>query len=89
MPAVTSVHTLIEEPPLRSLKSKITKYIDFEHSSVSEKYWVIVAAGELDSHFISEIKTISDRNPLYKFIIVTPVPIVNRLFKKNASDLVA
>ena len=39
------------------------------------KYWVIAVSGQLDSHLVQEIETISGKNKGYRFIIVSPVKI--------------
>ena len=75
------VKTLHENPPLKQLKSKLSKFIDFESESLAQKHWVIVVTGGLDSHLLNEIDSIDSKNPGYKFIIVSPSPIKHKLFE--------
>ena len=42
--------SLHENPPLKSLKKTVAKFIDFETDSLVKKYWVIVISGHFDSH---------------------------------------
>jgi hypothetical protein len=40
-----TVQTLHENPPLKQLKSKLAKFIDFEGEALVNKHWVIAISG--------------------------------------------
>lgn len=77
--------SLGENPPLKQLKNKLSKYVDFESEALTNKHWVIAITGELDPELLKEIESINDKNPEYKFTIVSPLPLKHKIFKNSAS----
>lgn len=76
---VEELSTLKETPPMRWLKDLIEPVIGFEHPTVKQKHWIIVALGDLEAKFANEIDNIRKSNPLYKIIIVSVWPTKSKL----------
>lgn len=64
-----------DAPALHWLKILLEGHIGFEHQTIAQKQWVIVAFDELSVKTAAEIARIQERNPQNKFLIVSVWPL--------------
>ena len=72
-------NTLREEPPLKVIKGRLEKYLNFEHEKLNEKVWVIVSVSELASHNAYEIRSIMAENSKYSVVLVSAFPLKSKI----------